>query len=350
MILKMTLIFLCIIALCCIIVFIYKIKNITKEDNTLKEKNLLLKEKNLQIQKENEFLHSINDSLNIQNNKLHIEAQDLTDKKAALMKEYSNITASLTEIRNEINHQRLDAEHTAQTSFSTYCDMLDNLYKEKEKEYDDLIFKLEQFYTQEQDRMAQEATNKIADLQLEIAGEKEKLNNIRATRQAIIAVQLKEEEIKKQKDFYCLSIAATDKQDIQILEDVKHRLTNSRILSMLIWSTYFQKKMTTLCNNILGTSTITGIYKITNQENNKCYIGQSVDIAKRWKDHAKCGLGIDTPAGNKLYQDMKDFGIWNFSWELLEECSREQLNDKERYYIDLYQSKDYGYNTTKGNK
>ena len=47
---------------------------------------------------------------------------------------------------------------------------------------------------------------------------------------------------------------------------------------------------------------------------------------------------------------MQDFGIWNFSWELLEECSREQLNDKERYFIDLYQSKDYGYNTTKGNK
>lgn len=343
MILKMILIFLCIVALCCIVVFIYKIKNITKEDNTLKEKNL-------QIQKENEFLHSINDSLNIQNSKLNIEAQDLLDKKTASMKEYSSITASLAEIRNEINNQRLDAEHTAQTSFSTYCDMLDNLYKEKEAEYDDLISKLECFYVQEQDRMAQEATNKIEDLKSEIEEQEKELNKLREMRKATIAAQLKEEEIKKQKDFYCLSIAITDKQDIQILEDVKHRLTNPRILSMLIWSTYFQKKMTTLCNNILGTSIVTGIYKITNQENDKCYIGQSVDVAKRWKDHAKCGLGIDTPVGNKLYQDMKNFGIWNFSWELLEECSREQLNDKERYYINLYQSKDYGYNTTKGNK
>ena len=59
------------------------------------------------------------------------------------------------------------------------------------------------------------------------------------------------------------------------------------------------------------------------------------------------GLGIDTPQGNKLYKDMQDFGIWNFSWELLEECSKEQLNEKEKYYIELYQSKEYGYNTLK---
>ena len=56
--------------------------------------------------------------------------------------------------------------------------------------------------------------------------------------------------------------------------------------------------MTALCNKILGTEQITGIYKITNQENNKCYIGQSVNISNRWKDHAKHGLGIDTPVGN----------------------------------------------------
>ena len=92
-----------------------------------------------------------------------------------------------------------------------------------------------------------------------------------------------------------------------------------------------------------------GDYKITNQQNQKCYIGQSVDISKRWKDHAKCGIGIDTPVGNKLYKDMREYGIWNFSWELLEACPREQLNEKEKYYINLYQSQDFGYNSTKGN-
>ena len=43
-------------------------------------------------------------------------------------------------------------------------------------------------------------------------------------------------------------------------------------------------------------------------------------------------------------------GLWNFSFEVLEECPKEDLNEKERYYIQLYQSKEYGYNSTAGNK
>ena len=106
--------------------------------------------------------------------------------------------------------------------------------------------------------------------------------------------------------------------------------------------------MTQLCNNILGLDTICGIYKITNQKTNECYIGQAVDVAKRWKDHAKCGLGIDTPANNKLYKAIEEYDIWNFSWELLEKCERTQLNEKEKYYIELYSSKEYGYNSSIG--
>ena len=69
----------------------------------------------------------------------------------------------------------------------------------------------------------------------------------------------------------------------------------------------------------------------------------------RWKQHAKCGLGIDTPQGNKLYQSMLEDGLWNFTFELLEECSREELNKKEAYWIQMYQSDKFGYNSTKGN-
>ena len=118
---------------------------------------------------------------------------------------------------------------------------------------------------------------------------------------------------------------------------------------MLIWQTFFQKNMTTLCNNVLGTKTVTGIYKITNLNTNMCYIGQAVDVASRWKEHAKCGLGIDPPAGNKLYAAMIEEGIWNFSWELLESCERALLDEKEKYYIGVYQASEFGYNSNKGN-
>jgi hypothetical protein len=47
---------------------------------------------------------------------------------------------------------------------------------------------------------------------------------------------------------------------------------------------------------------------------------------------------------------MQKDGLWNFSWELLEECPSEQLNQKEKYYINLYMANQFNnYNSTKGN-
>ena len=78
-----------------------------------------------------------------------------------------------------------------------------------------------------------------------------------------------------------------------------------------------------------------------------CYIGQAKNIRERFREHLKCGLGIDTPAANKLYQAMLQEGIDNFTFELLEECAAANLNGKESFYIDLYNSYDYGYNSNR---
>jgi group I intron endonuclease len=105
-----------------------------------------------------------------------------------------------------------------------------------------------------------------------------------------------------------------------------------------------------LAARVLGPNEKCGIYKITNKNNKLCYIGQSKKIRERWREHMKCGLGIDTPAANKLYQAMIKEGIDNFTFELLEECSSQLLDEKETFYISLYNSYDYGYNSNRGNK
>ena len=46
---------------------------------------------------------------------------------------------------------------------------------------------------------------------------------------------------------------------------------------------------------------------------------------------------------------MQHEGVWNFSFELLEKCSREELDKKEKEYIAIYESDKFGYNSTKGN-
>lgn len=100
----------------------------------------------------------------------------------------------------------------------------------------------------------------------------------------------------------------------------------------------------------MGGNDIVGIYKLTNQKTGECYIGQAKDCKKRIYEHMRAGLGIDTPQGNQLYQAMQKYGIDDFSIELLLKCKPEELNDKEKYFIELYQSQTYGYNISSGIK
>ena len=268
-----------------------------------------------------------NEKIREENKKLSFAKTRLQGDKNYLEDTIEILGAQIVRENERLDNAKKNTQKHLQGYLEIYSDNLEQAYQEAEDRYD----------------------KAIAKLTLEFEAVNTELDKIKATRLAAIQANVREQEIKEKLDFYCLTPKTADINDIKTLERIKPQLNNPRILSMLIWSTYFQKDMTALCNKILGLKTITGIYKITNQENDKCYIGQSVDVAKRWKDHAKCGLGIDAPQGNKLYKEMQEIGIWNFSWELLEECPREQLNEKEKFYIELYQSKDYGYNTTKGN-
>lgn len=271
------------------------------------------------------------------NNKIEKEKELLIDEIKEKNNEIKTLDNNLSLLQSKINLSQAwlnDQKINLNESFSSYIEILEHSYQEKEKEHDDAIDAMKWAYIKEQENLMAETDNIKKDLDI--------LRNTRAAAQEAL---LKEKQIKEQLDFYCLHISPEEQDDILTLERVKTKLHQPRILCMLIWSTYFQKQMTSLCNNIIGINKISGIYKITNQKTNECYIGQAVDIATRWKNHAKYGLGIDTPQNNKLYKAMQEDGLWNFSWELLEKCPKEQLDEKEQFYINLYQSKEYGYNS-----
>lgn len=90
------------------------------------------------------------------------------------------------------------------------------------------------------------------------------------------------------------------------------------------------------------------IYKITNLINQKIYVGKTTTtIEKRWKTHWEDSTRLDI-SNRPLYKAFNKYGKENFKIEELEECSIDELNDKEIYWIEKLGSFKYGYNATLG--
>lgn len=224
--------------------------------------------------------------------------------------------------------QQLDIfKQNTQYAMQNYISSMEDSYNSADADFDKKIEKKNQEYS------------KIS----------EELENIRATLSAATEARIREEEKKGNLDFYKLQVTDLELDDIKKLNSIKPMLHNPVILSKLIWSTYFQKPYKALCSRILGENVVCGIYKITDLTTEQYYIGQSVDCGKRWADHIKAGLGIDNNGTNKLYKAMQAHGVENFTFELLESCERKLLDEKEKFFINLYQSDKFGLNVTKGN-
>lgn len=83
---------------------------------------------------------------------------------------------------------------------------------------------------------------------------------------------------------------------------------------------------------------------IRNKINGKAYIGRSVNIKRRWAEHRR----QDGSPDKALYKAFCKYGLDNFEFTILEECSKEESFEKEMLYIKLYDSYNSGYNETFG--
>lgn len=195
-----------------------------------------------------------------------------------------------------------------------------------------------------------EKTGQLINVNDKIKEAENNLQDLVQTEKAAKAILLKQKEQKDKIDDYRLIPSDSELIEIKELEEIKKELRKPRVLSMLIWQTFWQPLAKVKFPIILQDKTKMGIYKITNIKTQECYVGQSVDVYKRWCEHCKAGLGIDTPPGNKLYKAIQSEGLENFTFELLSQCKQNELNERERYFIELFQADTYGYNSNVGIK
>jgi hypothetical protein len=88
---------------------------------------------------------------------------------------------------------------------------------------------------------------------------------------------------------------------------------------------------------------MTGIYLITNIETNKHYVGKSVDVERRWKQHMS-DLNTNSHANIDLQEDWNKYGEEKFTFKILEVCSKDIISNREKHWIDIFNAREYGYN------
>lgn len=267
---------------------------------------------------------------------------------------YNNISQTEKTIRinnDEVLKQRSLLQEQIDNKQSELDTVIQSIQRDREllgSLHDSKIENLEKRFQERNNVLQQQYYDRLADYEEQLSELSSQVDSLRATKAATIAAFQKEEAIRNQADAYRLNIPENEKADIKILRSIQDSLSKPRILSMLIWQTYYQPVAKKTFSNILPHKDTCGIYKITSLKTGMCYVGQAISMQKRWAEHCKAGLGIDTPVGNKLYAAMLAEGLSGFTFELLEECGKEELDDKERYYIDVYNSVEFGYNSNRG--
>ena len=223
------------------------------------------------------------------------------------------------------------------------------------KKYDEAEKEITHYYV-----LRQEAINKEVvqlennynthkeNLDRDISTLREELSDLKARREAYIEASKAEEKRQQDRAFYTINLTEENKEDIKILRSIEDKLHNSEALNRLIYDVFIKKPLGDLLLRIIGENTYGGIYKITNLDTQRAYIGRSTDIKKRLTEHVKGAFNISTIADQEIHRVMGREGVDKFSFEVLEKVEKEKLNEREKYWIDFYQTQSYGYNQNKG--
>jgi len=273
-------------------------------------------------------------TLDDQKQKEEKEISALIAELSTLDKQYHKILKDIADgqeiVNNLINNGREIAEKQLKEEFQVKRDVLTQELESKRVEILENI--------EEQKTKAQE----------ELTPLQEELKNLTAKKEATIAALKREQEKKNNLDFHRVCLSKNDIKDIGYLREILDKLSNRTAIAKIIYETYLATPVKELMMRIVGSDKKTGIYRISDIETEECYIGQAANIKDRLTQHIKGSLGIQTIADQRVHHAMDERGIQNWYFEVLEECDKNQLNDREKYWINYYKSNELGYNATRG--
>lgn len=294
-----------------------------------------------------------NSEIEENNKKLEQQSKNLQIKVAQETEQYNSLISKQETLKNSIATLEEQAQSAsdifykekmklAETNFANNTEKLAQEYNELKENCENEYLSLLEEEAKRFNALLTTNREELKQLEEQLAAQK------RAVQAAIEEVK-RQQEIEEQEEFYKIKLSDQDKEEIARLRTVVPYLRSAEPINKVIWSVYYMKPLNDLIGRVIGKETKCGIYKITNIKNKKVYIGQSVDTISRWKQHVKRGVGAETPTRNKLYSEMNEFGPEEFIFEFLEECPKNSLDEREKYWIEYFDSCTVGYNGTKGN-
>lgn len=262
------------------------------------------------------------------------EKEGLAATNLQLQAQNDALLASTVKLQKSVEEQNVALENLVKAFSNRYA-------AEKENQAGRLA-DLESEYNKKVAEKQSSLSAKIADLEAQWESERSRyMSAIQVVQSAI-----SEDEAAAQRH---IRISEDSQEDIGFLVNtVANRLKNPDALYKLIWSEYVQKPTNEMLDFVLPQRDCPGIYKITNDRNKKAYIGRSTSVRKRLTDHIKSAVGISTIADQRIHQVMREEGLWNFTFELIEECDKDKLNEREKFYISTLQTEQLGYNQKAG--
>ena len=281
-----------------------------------------VRKQNEQMFQDQQELVKLNSFLRNENNILQIQKKDTENH-------IQSLNNSITTIEKQAQEA---ADLFYNTKMQVAKDSLERALEEESKNYQANV---EHFKVEYDDA--------VKTLMEEFQSLSDNITILRTTNDAAVAAAKRAEEMKSQQDYYRIQLTAADLHEIELLRSVEPYLRDKEPLNKVIWKVYYEKPTTDLIGRVVGSGVHTGIYKITEIDTGKCYIGQAANIADRWKQHIKRGVGAETPTRNKLYPAMTAAGPQNFTFEIVEECDRASLDAREDYWQDYFKAKEFGY-------
>ena len=153
---------------------------------------------------------------------------------------------------------------------------------------------------------------------------------------------------KQQRLYYTIQLPEEYQEDIDfLLTTVAAKVQHPDIISKLVWNEYVKNYLADTCKRV-DIREEPGIYKLTSLVNGKSYIGKSTNVKKRIQDHFKSVVGIQSIADQAVHHAIRKEGFWNWTIEIVVYCEKEKLNELEKFYIDTFDTQNYGWNRNAG--